>query len=68
MRGELTAQQEASTLEVGFDLLQSVQSANDLFPFPFQSGLLPALLQFKEPVQHSQIDGSFDIKLIVASL
>src|SRR6478672_13589681 len=45
MRGKLTAEKKTSALEVGFDLLQSIQPANDLFPFPFQIGLFHSALE-----------------------
>src|SRR4029077_11625668 len=46
MRGKLTAEKKTSALEIGFDLLQAIQPAKDLFPFPFQIGLFHAALQF----------------------
>lgn len=34
MRRKVAAEEKTSALEIGFDLLQSIQPANDLFPFP----------------------------------
>src|SRR4029077_15715770 len=45
MRGKLTAEKKTSALEIGFDLLQSIQPANDLFPFPLQIGLFHAAFE-----------------------
>ena len=46
MRRKVAAKEKASVLEIGFDLLQGIQPANDLFPFPWQIGLFHAAFQF----------------------
>jgi hypothetical protein len=46
--------------------LQPFGSRDQIILSPTLSG--PISAASKEPVQHSQIDGSFDIKLMVASL
>src|ERR1700692_52426 len=45
VRRKLAAESKTSPLEVGFDLLQSIQPANDLFPFPFQFGSFHSALE-----------------------
>ena len=51
-------------MKVGFDLLQSIQPANDLFPFPFQIGSFHAALELLLEQQQLSPEATDDLQEI----